>query len=64
MVRGVLSVLAGIATLTLASFAIEVALNPLLLRHFLKPWEAYLNDPADYPNPQDWKTEVCWPLGT
>jgi AraC-like DNA-binding protein/effector-binding domain-containing protein len=26
------------------------------------PWEAYLNDPADYPNPQDWKTEVCWPL--
>ena len=26
------------------------------------PWEAYLNDPADHPNPQDWKTEVCWPL--
>jgi AraC family transcriptional regulator len=26
------------------------------------PWEAYLNDPADYPNPQDWKTEVYWPL--
>ena len=28
------------------------------------PWEAYLNDPADYPNPEDWKTEVCWPVGT
>jgi AraC family transcriptional regulator len=28
------------------------------------PWEAYLNDPVDYPDPQDWKTEVCWPLGT
>jgi AraC family transcriptional regulator len=28
------------------------------------PWEAYLNDPGDYPNPQDWKTEVCWPIGT
>jgi AraC-like DNA-binding protein len=28
------------------------------------PWEAYLNDPADHPNPQDWKTEVCWPIGT
>jgi AraC-like DNA-binding protein/effector-binding domain-containing protein len=27
------------------------------------PWEAYLNDPADYPDPQDWKTEVCWPAG-
>ena len=26
------------------------------------PWEAYLNDPADHPNPEDWKTEVCWPL--
>jgi len=26
------------------------------------PWEAYLNDPADYPDPRDWKTEVCWPL--
>jgi AraC family transcriptional regulator len=28
------------------------------------PWEAYLNDPGDHPNPQDWKTEVCWPVGT
>jgi AraC family transcriptional regulator len=28
------------------------------------PWEAYLNDPADHPNPQDWKTEVCWPIGS
>lgn len=27
------------------------------------PWEAYLNDPADHPDPQDWKTEVCWPIG-
>jgi len=27
------------------------------------PWEAYLNDPADHSNPQDWKTEVCWPVG-
>jgi AraC family transcriptional regulator len=26
------------------------------------PWEAYLNDPGDYPNPQNWKTEVSWPL--
>jgi len=28
------------------------------------PWEAYLNDPADHPNPLDWKTEVCWPVET
>jgi AraC-like DNA-binding protein/effector-binding domain-containing protein len=26
------------------------------------PWEAYLNDPAEHPDPQDWKTEVCWPI--
>jgi AraC family transcriptional regulator len=26
------------------------------------PWEAYLNDPGDHPNPADWKTEVCWPI--
>jgi AraC-like DNA-binding protein/effector-binding domain-containing protein len=26
------------------------------------PWDAYSNDPADYPNPQDWKTEVYWPF--
>ena len=34
MVRSVLSVLTGIAVLTIASFAIEAALNPLLLRAF------------------------------
>jgi hypothetical protein len=34
MLRGVLSVLAGIAVLTVASFAIEAAVNPLLLRVF------------------------------
>ncbi len=26
------------------------------------PWETYTTDPADYPDPQDWKTEVFWPL--
>jgi AraC-like DNA-binding protein/effector-binding domain-containing protein len=26
------------------------------------PWESYLNDPSDYPDPKDWKTEVFWPL--
>jgi AraC family transcriptional regulator len=26
------------------------------------PWEVYLNDPADHPDPRDWKTEVCWPF--
>jgi AraC family transcriptional regulator len=26
------------------------------------PWESYVNDPADYPDPKDWKTEIFWPL--
>jgi hypothetical protein len=26
-------------------------------------WEVYVTDPADYPDPKDWKTELLWPLG-
>jgi AraC family transcriptional regulator len=26
------------------------------------PWECYVTDPADYPDPKDWKTEISWPL--
>ncbi len=26
------------------------------------PWESYVTDPADHPDPADWRTEVCWPL--
>ncbi len=26
-------------------------------------WEVYVTDPADYPDPKDWKTEVHWPIG-
>lgn len=25
------------------------------------PWEVYVTDPADYPDPKDWKTDVFWP---
>jgi AraC family transcriptional regulator len=25
-------------------------------------WEVYVTDPADYPDPKDWKTEIFWPL--
>jgi AraC family transcriptional regulator len=27
------------------------------------PWESYITDPAEHPDPKDWKTEVCWPVG-
>jgi len=26
------------------------------------PWESYITDPAEYPDPKDWKTEVSWPI--
>jgi AraC family transcriptional regulator len=26
------------------------------------PWESYVTDPAEHPNPADWRTEVYWPL--
>jgi AraC family transcriptional regulator len=26
------------------------------------PWESYITDPSELPDPQDWKTEVSWPL--
>jgi AraC family transcriptional regulator len=26
------------------------------------PWESYVTDPGDYPDPKDWKTEIFWPL--
>ena len=26
------------------------------------PWESYITDPAEHPDPSDWRTEVYWPL--
>jgi len=26
------------------------------------PWESYITDPAEFPDPKDWRTEVFWPL--
>jgi effector-binding domain-containing protein len=26
------------------------------------PWEIYLSDPQSEPDPQKWRTEICWPL--
>jgi effector-binding domain-containing protein len=26
------------------------------------PWESYITDPADHPNPADWRTEIHWPI--
>jgi AraC family transcriptional regulator len=26
------------------------------------PWESYITDPAEHPNPGEWRTEVYWPV--
>lgn len=26
------------------------------------PWESYVTDPADHPDPADWRTAVYWPI--
>jgi AraC family transcriptional regulator len=26
------------------------------------PWESYITDPMDHPDPADWRTEVYWPV--
>jgi AraC family transcriptional regulator len=26
------------------------------------PWESYVTDPGQHPDPADWRTEVYWPL--
>lgn len=31
------------------------------LRSAGAPWEVYVTDPADYPDPKDWKTHIFWP---
>jgi AraC family transcriptional regulator len=28
------------------------------------PWESYLTDPAEHPDPANWRTRVCWPLAS
>ena len=28
------------------------------------PWESYVTDPGNYPDPKEWKTEVFWPLSS
>ena len=26
------------------------------------PWESYITDPTDHPDPADWRTEIYWPV--
>jgi len=48
--------------LTEAHAAIQVWIEAQGLAAAGAPWESYVTDPADYPDPRDWKTEICWPV--
>jgi AraC family transcriptional regulator len=50
--------------LTEAHAAIQVWIDAQGLVAAGAPWESYVTDPADYPDTRDWKTEVCWPIGS
>ena len=26
------------------------------------PWESYITDPAEHPDPANWRTDVFWPI--
>jgi effector-binding domain-containing protein len=49
-------------TLTEAYAALEKWIERNGLRPAGPPWEDYITDPAESPDPKDWKTEVCWPV--
>ncbi len=48
--------------LTEAHGAIQQWVEEQGLRAAGAPWESYVNDPGEHPDPKDWKTEVFWPL--
>jgi AraC family transcriptional regulator len=49
-------------TLHEAYAAIEAWIEAEKLTPAGAPWEYYVTDPAQYPDPKDWKTDVFWPL--
>lgn len=46
-----------------AHAALQVWIEEQGLKAVGAPWEVYVTDPADYPDPADWKTELLWPIG-
>jgi len=48
--------------LTEAHAAVQVWIEAQGLSPRGAPWEIYVTDPGDYPDPKDWKTEIFWPL--
>ena len=49
-------------TLQEAYAALEAWMESNAIEPTGAPWESYITDPAEYPDPKDWQTEVCWPI--
>jgi AraC family transcriptional regulator len=49
-------------TLPQAYAALEIWIESQGLKPAGAPWEAYITDPAEHPDPKDWRTEVFWPV--
>jgi len=49
-------------TLSQAYAALEVWIESHGYESAGAPWEDYITDPAEHPDPKDWKTEVLWPI--
>jgi AraC family transcriptional regulator len=48
--------------LTEAHAALEVWIEDQGLTPTGAPWELYITDPGDHPDPKDWRTELFWPV--
>ena len=48
--------------LTAAHAAVQVWIEERGLRVAGAPWEVYVTDPAEHPDPRDWRTQIFWPL--
>jgi AraC family transcriptional regulator len=42
--------------------AIQAWIEQQGLKQAGAPWESFVTDPGEYPDPKDWKTEIFWPL--
>lgn len=49
-------------TLHEAHAAVQVWMEEKNLRGAGAPWEVYVSDPADVPDPANWRTDIFWPL--
>jgi AraC family transcriptional regulator len=49
-------------TLSDAYAALETWIASQGLHSAGAPWESYITDPTEHPDPKEWKTEVCWPV--